>query len=191
MRNLYKHKNYEAIRWVSFLVMVFLWGCYTPEKATDKKTQKAVKKAERLLNKYPDVMASKFREVFPCEVTKVDTFYDWQNSTVYVECPTQPVKTETDTLYVPSEPIRVPCPTKIERITITKTVKDSAESKALRDTIESLKINLFTYKHNYENCERLRGEEKAKYENPLYLLIALIFSVLANLLQLRKRKLKK
>jgi hypothetical protein len=190
MRNFYKHKYYNLVASITCIAfMVVYLGCQVPEKTTTKKTEKAMRKAEKLLNKYPEVFADKYREVFPCETVKTDTVYDWQNSTVYVECP--PRVDSTDTVYVKAEPIRVPCPTKIERITITKTVRDSAEVFALRDTIESLKVNLYTYKHNYENCERLRGEEKAKYESPLYLLLALILSVVGNLLQLRKRKLKK
>jgi hypothetical protein len=179
MEKIHKTKRYKAIGLVILTLIVILSGCYTPEKAT--------KQADKALSKYPDKIAPKFREVFPCEVMKIDTVHDWQNSTVYVDCPPQPEK-QTDTLYIPSKPIRVPATVKVERITITKTIKDSAEIFALKDTIADLKNKVFTYKTKYENCEKLRAEESERYKSPLYLLLALILSVLANFFQLRKSK---
>jgi hypothetical protein len=173
-------KFYEnGRRGLAILTLIaFLTGCYTPEKAT--------RQADKALDKYPEKIAPKFREAFPCEVMKIDTVHDWQNSTVYVECP--PQVSLVDTFYLEGEPIKVPATVRVKRVTITKTVKDSAEIFALKDTIETLKRDILAYKYNFKNCERLRAEEGVRYKNPLYLLIALIFSVLANLLQLRKSK---
>ena len=183
MRNLHKSKHYEGIRWATLALMVVLFGCYTPEKA--------IKQTDKALASYPEKIAPKFREAFPCTLEKIDTVYDWQNSTAWVDCPPQTPLVVTDTFYNTSEKVKgTPVPIKIERITITKSIKDSADIYPLKDTIARLKASLVNCKNDLASIERESASEKKKHENPLYLLLALIFSVVANFFQLRKSKAK-
>jgi hypothetical protein len=181
MRNLYKCKHYEGIRWASLALMVVLFGCYTPEKA--------IKQTDKALANYPEKIAPKIREAFPCTLEKIDTVHDWQNSTVWIDCPPQTPLVVTDTFYKTSLK-STPVPIKIERITVTKVIKDSAEIYALKDTIAALKVSLVNCKNGLANIERESASVQKKYENPLYLLVALIFSVVAYFFQLRKSKAK-
>jgi hypothetical protein len=179
MQNLSKY--YKGIGWASLALMVVLFGCYTPEKA--------IKQTSKALASYPEKIAPKFREAFPCTLEKTDTVYDWQNSTAWVECPPQTPLVAIDTFYNTS-PKGAYVPIKIERVIIRKVIRDSAEIYALKDTIAGLKNSLVNCENGIAAIARESANLKTQYKNPLYLLIALIFSVVANFFQLRKSKAK-
>jgi hypothetical protein len=104
------------------LLLLLLAGCYTEKKAA--------KQADKAMKEYPKAINEQFRKEFPCVTTKVDTLieaYVTYRDTI-IEIPVK--KSDTVTLHDTSffnnvivRKIRLPR----EVVTITKSIKDSAE----------------------------------------------------------------
>lgn len=50
-----------------FIVIIFISGCYTPKKAE--------RSANKIAISYPEILAKKARDLFPCVTSKGDTLY--------------------------------------------------------------------------------------------------------------------
>lgn len=161
------------------LAAALLCGCYTEKKA-QKQVDKAVKHQ-------PEIAAETLRKAFPCitkvdTVVKIDTGYDF----IEIQCPDTPqpvVKVDTviidrktkEKVYLTGKIVRVGAPK--ETITITKLVKDSAEIFLLNKQIKDLTDG------------KLIDNQKIKNRNKwiLWLLVALIISVLFNVIKFNRK----
>lgn len=106
------------MKYIAFLLL--LVGCYTEKKA--------VKQADKAMKEYPKAINEQFRKEFPCVTTAADTVYDIKYHDTIIEVPVTIVDSivKHDTSFfnnVIIRNIRVPR----EVVTITKSIKDSAE----------------------------------------------------------------
>ena len=104
------------------VLLLLLAGCYTEKKA--------VKQADKALKEYPKAINEQFRKEFPCVITSSDTIIQQEISyrDTVIEIPVTKLDTvwRNDTAFfnnVIIRKIRVPR----EVVTITKSIKDSAE----------------------------------------------------------------
>lgn len=104
------------------LALLLLAGCYTEKKA--------VKQADKAMKEYPKAINDKFRKEFPCVTSRVDTvvesFVSYRDTIIEIPITKSDTITMHDTSYFNNiilRKIRLPR----EVVTITKSIKDSAE----------------------------------------------------------------
>lgn len=138
-------------------ILIFLAGCYTPEKA--------IKQSNKAIDKHPEQVLPLFRAKFPCDVIKVDTSIIYTDTIINFDCPNEPQYiVNDDTVYrviykpkVVTVYKKVTLPSKV----ITKYIKDSSLVRELQlkllvcetnyavDSKELQKVNLGIKKRNY------------------------------------------
>jgi len=151
-----------------FIFLVVLLGC------------NPTKQAQKLIDKHPEKVLPVFRSAFPCTTEKIDTIYNWHDTTIFVDCvPT------IDTFYKQGilSRFKVKKMISIRTSTIVKEVEDSAKIRALQIELrnaETLKINC------YDDLEASKSRSNAFLITSLSLLILLLLSLFLNYIQLKK-----
>jgi len=145
------------------------------------------KKLDKINEKHPELLAKFCRDTFPCIISKVDTItsFDTVYSAIkineYEELP-------KDTIWiVKNKPTLINRPviiaSKYPVKTIVKVIKDSAETTSVR--FELNKCNEESNKLITENS-KLHSKVTTKNRWIMWLIIALLCSILCNVLQLKK-----
>ena len=154
--------------------------------------QKAATKAEKLIKKYPAAVLPVFRSAYPCTTEKIDTIYNWHDTTIFVDCP-PPVKTRiVDTMVVEGKisPVRVKKVISIRSINTIKEVQDSATIKTLLLRIDSFQTEVLSCKKLCDgankDAQKYKGRSRSFLEAFLIMLIALLISLFANYIQSKK-----
>lgn len=127
-------KFQSAVKWMLFICVLaiiasYCSGCskYTPQKAAEQ-----IYKANTY---YPDTTAKITRSLYPCTTTQVDTFINWIDTVLNVDCPDSLLK---ETVYVPqnntpqgiktiTKTVRIPVQVQLPARTIIKKIEDSAK----------------------------------------------------------------
>lgn len=172
-----------------FMLCAFVSSCskYTQTTATEQ-TQKA-------LIKYPLVVAKVARDNFPCVTQKNDTIIAYNDSLIYVDCPsivngTTQDYNGTDTVYLnkvvtKNNVVKVPVYLPVKTVTVTKTIEDSAKIFQLNNSL--LQSVNETAKAN-DKIEKLEFKIANKNKWLYIFLAAFLISAFINYLQFRRKK---
>jgi hypothetical protein len=160
------------------VLLLLLWGC------------NPAKKINRLLDKHPDIALPLFRDAYPCTTSKIDTIYNWHDTTLFIDCP--PIVYKTDTIAIGGNLSleRVRKVISIRTSTIIKEVEDSAKIKTLIIKLDS--IASAEYRANFAAANYKKFLDKSEYRSRTYLiaflilLIAFLISLFVNYIQSRK-----
>ena len=166
------------------LPLVFLFSCSKYTEPT------AIKQTTKANDKYPESIAKLVRGWYPCTITETNTVIETRDSIVYVDCPDLPqiIHEPNDTIYSTQtvvKTVKVPVHLPVEIRYITKWVEDSA--KIFSITAELNKSDALIKKQN-KDIEDLKGKVSKRNKWLLWLIIALVVSLLINYIQFRKPK---
>jgi len=145
------------------------------------------KKLDKLNEKHPELLAKFCKDSFPCVTSKVDTITSFD--TVYTAIKINEYEEiPKDTIWlVKNKPTLINRPviiaSKYPVKTIVKVIKDSAELTSIR--FDLIKCNEEGNKYITEN-RKLQNKVTAKNRWIMWLIIALLCSILCNVLQLKK-----
>jgi len=145
------------------------------------------RKLDKLNAKHPELLAKFCKDTFPCVTSKIDTVTKVEYDFVELQCPGYEPG-NIDTIWLTHNknkfvtgPTIVATEYKIN--TITKTIKDSAE-------IRSCELELISCNNKcndlLEQNRKLQNKITAKNRWIMWLIIALLCSILCNVLQLKK-----
>jgi hypothetical protein len=164
-----------------------LISCYTPNKAT--------KQATKAIDKFPANVLPIFRGKFPCITLDVDTVYNWYDTTIFVDCSGIILPYTKDSLSwnKKNDTIKQISIVKkiisLPQITITKIIEDSSKIKEIKLELERTQFmekicneNLLDYQ---DKVKLLEGRLQKRKVWILWLIIALLSSVIINLIQKR------
>jgi predicted nucleic acid-binding Zn ribbon protein len=145
------------------------------------------RKLDKLNEKHPELLAKFCKDTFPCVNSKIDTITNVEYDFIELQCPGyEPGNIDTiwlthnKTQFV-TGPTIVASEYKIN--TITKTIKDSA-------AIRSCELELITCNNKcndlLEQNRKLQNKVTAKNRWIMWLIIALLLSIIGNILQFKK-----
>ena len=145
------------------------------------------KKLDKLNAKHPELLAKFCKDTFPCVVSKVDTITSFD--TVYTaikinefeEIPKDTIWLVKNKTTLINRPVIIGQKYPVK--TIVKMVKDSAELTSIR--FDLIKCNEESNKYITEN-RKMQNKVTAKNRLIMWLIIALLCSILCNLIQLKK-----
>ena len=145
------------------------------------------KKLDKLNAKHPELLAKFCSDTFPCIISKIDTItsFDTVYSAIKIneneELPKDTIwLTKNKTLLI-NRPVYLASKYPVK--TIVKVIKDSAEVSSIR--FELNKCNEEGNKFITEN-RKLQNKVTAKNRLIIWLIIALLCSILCNVIQLKK-----
>ena len=145
------------------------------------------KKLDKINEKHPELLAKFCKDSFPCIISKVDTItsFDTVYSAIKIN---ENEELPKDTIWlVKNKPTLINRPVIIGQKyavkTIVKVVKDSAELTSVR--FDLIKCNEESNKLITENS-KLHSKVTTKNRWIMWLIIALLCSILCNVLQLKK-----
>lgn len=160
---------------------IFIWGlivsilavlitsansCTTPKNAA--------KKAEKIMDKFPEQVLPILRKKAPCITVKYDTTFTSIDTVINIDCPeTDRYKYFTDTIFREvNKTIRIPYKVTLPSKVITKYIEDSAKIKELtlkleREIIEKEEV----IKKEKETADKLNKARKTR--NWLWLILIL------------------
>jgi len=145
------------------------------------------KKLDKLNAKHPELLAKFCKDTFPCVVSKVDTItsFDTVYTAIkineYEEIPKDTIWLVKNKTTLINRPVIIGQKYPVK--TIVKVVKDSAELTSIR--FDLIKCNEEGNKYITEN-RKLQNKVTAKNRWIMWLIIALLCSILCNVLQLKK-----
>jgi len=145
------------------------------------------KKLDKLNEKHPELLAKFCKDSFPCVISKVDTITTFD--TVYTaikinefeEIPKDTIWLVKNKTTLINRPVIIGQKYPVK--TIVKVVKDSAELTSIK--FDLIKCNEESNKYITEN-RKLQNKVTAKNRWIMWLIIALLCSILCNVLQLKK-----
>ena len=151
-----------------FLLLVVLLGC------------NPTKQAQKLIEKHPEKVLPVFRSAFPCTTEKIDTIYNWHDTTIFVDC--VPI---IDTFYKQGilSRFKVKKVISIRTSTIIKEVEDSAKIRALQ---LELKDALFFKEEYFDKWQASKNRSSTLLALALSLLVLLLLSLFINYIQYKK-----
>jgi hypothetical protein len=160
-----------------FIIILF-FGCYTQKEAS-----KDLNKAK---SKYPELTAKFTRDNFPCKTTDSSVVYDTVYRDVEVLCPPPTYVYTTDTLYKNKvDTIKVKGNTQYVKTLVRVPVKQETITKWYEDSSK-----IFLIMKDLEKCKAEKDKYVKKNELKrsfiLWLIIALLMSILFNIFLLRK-----
>jgi hypothetical protein len=178
MRNWHRHRQFSKFNF-TIPLLILIWGsCYSPNKAN--------KQVNKALKTYPAQTLAQLRDSLPCADLKIDTVYDWHDTTIFVECP--PPKEhdaliiyDTITLKGNNKPVKVAKVISVPTATITKEVEDTARINALKRTIYKLEQENKQYLTQLTNC-------KGGKSGGMWWLIPVLIAIVSAFLSLLKYK---
>lgn len=160
---------------ILLLIAVTTWSC-NPSKKLDK-----------LNKKHPELLANFCKDTFPCLTSKIDTVTTIEYDFIEVQCPGyEPgnidtiwlTKNKTNIIKGPAVVV-----TEQKNNTIIKMVKDSAAIRSCELEVIKLNKDLDFY---IEDNRKLSNKVVTKNRWIMWLIIALLCSILCNVIQLKK-----
>lgn len=155
------------------LILLIVVGC-NPSRKLDK-----------LCHKYPQICANYCKDNLPCVTTKIDTVTKVEYDFIEIQCPGVE-NAKRDTIRVTNtKTIKGPAVlvTQQKYNTITKTIKDSA-------AIRSCELELISCNNKCNDLlqqnNKLENKVTAKNRWIMWLIIALLLSIMCNIIQLKK-----
>jgi hypothetical protein len=151
------------------LATITIWSC-NPSKKLDK-----------LNAKHPELLAKFCKDTFPCVTSKVETFTSFDTNYLTIECPDYKAK---DTILI-TKYLKGSAVLKYlnKTNTIIKTIRDSAE-------IRSCELELITCNNKCNDLlqqnNKLQNKVTAKNRWLMWLIIALLCSILCNVILIKK-----
>ena len=159
------------------LAMTAIWSC-NPSKKLDK-----------LNAKHPELLAKFCRDTFPCVTSKVETITSFDTNYVKINCAEYDYDSAfVDTIWLTHSKTQLIKGDAVLQVltktnTIIKTIRDSAE-------IRSCELELITCNNKCNDLlqqnVKLQNKVTAKNRWLMWLIIALLCSILCNVLQLKK-----
>jgi len=143
------------------------------------------RKLDKLNAKHPELLAKFCMDTFPCVTTKIDTVTRVEYDFVEIQCPGIS-NVKNDTLWITNtKTIKGPAVlvTQKEYNTITKTIKDSAAIRSCELEVIKLNKDLDFY---IEDNRKLSNKVVAKNRWIMWLIIALLCSILCNVILIKK-----
>jgi len=145
------------------------------------------RKLDKLNAKHPELLAKFCMDTFPCVTSKIDTVTKIEYDFIELQCPGyEPGNIDTiwlthnKTQFV-TGPTIVATEYKIN--TITKTIKDSAAAKSCE--LEIIKLSEKCKELTSQNV-KLQNKVTAKNRWIMWLIIALLLSIMCNIIQFKK-----
>lgn len=162
---------------IALISVLILVSCHT--------TRKAQNQLKSVMKYYPELVANVCKDSFPCVISKIDTVTSVEYDFVEIQCPGYETA-KKDTIHVThTKIIKGPAVIVTEQKTnnITKLIKDSASIRSCE--LELISCNK---KCNDLTAENLKLQNKVSKKNSwiMWLIIALLCSILCNVLQLKK-----
>jgi len=160
---------------ILLLIAVTTWSCNPSEKL------------DKLNKKHPELLANFCKDTFPCVTTKIDTITKVEYDFIEIQCPgIKNVKIDTfwvtknKTNFIKGPAVVV---TEYKTNTITKVIKDSAAIRSCEFTVTELnnKLNEINEKNR-----KLENKVTAKNRWIMWLIIALLCSILCNVILIKK-----
>jgi len=145
------------------------------------------RKLDKLNAKHPELLAKFCKDTFPCVNSKIDTITNVEYDFIELQCPGYEPG-NIDTVWLTHNKSQFVTGSKIVATeykinTITKTIKDSA-------AIRSCELELITCNNKCNDLLqqniKLQNKVTAKNRWIMWLIIALLCSILCNVLQLKK-----
>jgi predicted nucleic acid-binding Zn ribbon protein len=157
--------------------MMAIWSC-NPSKKLDK-----------LNEKHPELLAKFCRDTFPCVTSKVETFTSFDTNYVKINCAEYNYDSAfIDTIWLTHSKTQLIKGDAVLQVltktnTIIKTIRDSAEIRSCEQELITCnnKCNDLLQQNN-----KLQNKVTAKNRWLMWLIIALLCSILCNVLQLKK-----
>jgi hypothetical protein len=143
------------------------------------------RKLDKLCHKYPQICANYCKDNLPCVTTKIDTVTRVEYDFIEIQCPgVENVKRDTirvtNTKTIKGPAVLV---TQQQYNTITKTIKDSAAIRSCE--LEVIRLNK-ECDYWIEDNRKLSNKVVAKNRWIMWLIIALLLSIMCNIIQLKK-----
>ena len=165
---------------LSLIVLIsalILMSCHT--------TRKAQNQLKSVMKYHPELVSNVCKDSFPCVTSKIDTVTNVEYEFVEIQCPGYETA-KKDTIHVThNKIIKGPAVVVTEQKTnnITKLIKDSASIKSYE-----LELKACNKKCNDLTAEKYKLQNKISTKNRwiMWLIIALLCSILCNVLQLKK-----
>ena len=145
------------------------------------------KKLDKLNEKHPELLAKFCKDTFPCVISKVDTIttFDTVYTAIkineYEEIPKDTIWLVKNKTTLINRPVIIGQKYPVK--TIVKVIKDSAELTSIR--FDLIKCNEEGNKLITQNRE-LKNKVTTKNRWIMWLIIALLLSIIGNILQLKK-----
>jgi len=160
---------------ILLLIAVTTWSC-NPSRKLDK-----------LNKKHPELLANFCKDTFPCVTTKVDTLTNIEYEFIEVQCPGYE-NIKNDTIYVTKNKtnfIKGPAVVVTEHHTntIIKVIKDSAAIRSCELSV--IELNKKCKELSSQNV-KLQNKINAKNRSLMWLIIALLVTIIGNIIQLKK-----
>ena len=160
------------------VLLALLIGCNT-SKMAEKKIQSAYKH-------HPEVVAKFLNDSLPCITTKVDTIVSTELEYITLKCPDNDYPI-IDTIWLTKTNTQIIKGSSViayqkKYITIEKTIKDSAEVKKYQLQLKSCDEELNKSK---DDNKKLTNKIHSKNILLLWLVIALLVSIIINLIQFK------
>jgi hypothetical protein len=145
------------------------------------------RKLDKLCHKYPQICANYCKDNLPCVTTKIDTVTKVEYDFVEIQCPGYE-DYRIDTVWLNNNKTQIiDGPTVIARQikfnTITKTIKDSAAIRLCE--LEVIVLNE-KCKELFSQNVKLQNKVTAKNRWIMWLIIALLCSILCNVILIKK-----
>ena len=162
---------------ILLLTTITIWSC-NPSKKLDK-----------LNAKHPELLAKFCRDTFPCVTSKVETFTSFDTNYVRINCAEYDYDSAfVDTIWLTHSKTQLIEGDAVLQVltktnTITKTIRDSAQIKSYE--LELLELNKKCKELTSQNV-KLQNKITAKNRWIMWLIIALLCSILCNVIQLKK-----
>ena len=160
------------------IFLLLLCGCMTSKKAK--------KSIEKINKDYPELLAKYCQDSLPCVTSKIDTVvkYDTTYTAIqfnYDSIPTDTIWLTHSRTQLIDKPVYIASVGKIN--TIIKTIKDSAQIKSCE--LELMAVNKKCNELTAQNT-KLQNKVTAKNRWITWLIIALLCSIIVNLLLIKK-----
>jgi len=147
------------------IALVLLSSCLSPRKAE--------RQLDKVQDKFPEILAEKCLENYPCLPKKADTLITVEYDLIEVECPNGDIpatsRDSVDTVYIikynekrVTKEIRVPCESKV----ITNYVEDSAKLKVIGSQLAKAEVSYLLMKE--------RAQKFKNYLKYMWLFLALV-----------------
>jgi len=159
------------------LTTITIWSC-NPSKKLDK-----------LNAKHPELLANFCRDTFPCVTSKVETITSFDTNYVKVNCAEYDYDSAfVDTIWLTHSKTQLIKGDAVLQVltktnTITKTIRDSAQIKSCE--LELLAVNEKCKELTSQNV-KLQNKVTAKNRLLMWLIIALLLSIMCNIIQFKK-----
>lgn len=165
----------------SVIFLMLLCGCMTSKKAK--------KSIEKINKGYPELLANYCKDSLPCVTTNVDTFTSYDTNFVKINCAEYDYDSAfIDTIWLSNSRTQLIEGQAVLQVqtktnTITKTIRDSAQIKSCE--LELIALN---NKCNelMSNNTKLQNKVSEKNRWLMWLIIALLCSIIVNILLFKK-----